>query len=152
MPYNTKRRRSCFRDYATRSQERRSESIYFRWYRAHICFGKPVQARRRLKDFSVHIYIALNSLDFHARSGPEKQPFPLDSVSPCANNPNFLMAGQKILVLGGTGPAGICLLRELVYRKTPTIAFARNPSKLPADLSSNQYLQVCSMTHFIATS
>ena len=53
------------------------------------------------------------------------------------------MGGSKVLVLGGTGPAGICLLRELVYRKHATIAYARNPSKIPEDLASNPLIEVC---------
>ncbi|KAL4983260.1 mediator complex subunit 27-domain-containing protein [Aspergillus falconensis] len=52
------------------------------------------------------------------------------------------MAGSKILVLGGTGPAGICLLRELVYRKHETIVYARNPSKIDDDLLSNEFLEI----------
>ncbi|PSK33494.1 hypothetical protein B9Z65_7381 [Elsinoe australis] len=51
------------------------------------------------------------------------------------------MAGQKILVLGATGPAGICLLRELIHRQHYTIAYARNPSKIPEDLTSSPYLE-----------
>lgn len=53
------------------------------------------------------------------------------------------MAGTKILVLGGTGPAGICLLRELVYRKHAIIVYARNPSKIPSDLATNPLIEVC---------
>ncbi|KAH7133645.1 hypothetical protein EDB81DRAFT_109173 [Dactylonectria macrodidyma] len=52
------------------------------------------------------------------------------------------MGGTSILVLGGTGPAGICLLRELLHRGHPTIAYARSPAKIPEDLSSNPLLQV----------
>jgi len=52
------------------------------------------------------------------------------------------MGGSKVLVLGGTGPAGICLLRELLHRKHQTIAFARTPSKIPADLIDNPDLEV----------
>jgi len=52
------------------------------------------------------------------------------------------MAGDKILVLGGTGKAGICLLRELVFRNHPTVVYCRNPSKIPAELSSNPLLEV----------
>ena len=44
------------------------------------------------------------------------------------------MAGDKILVLGGTGPGGICLVRELLHRKLELVLFARNPEKLPTDL------------------
>ncbi|KAL4799366.1 hypothetical protein BDV19DRAFT_310628 [Aspergillus venezuelensis] len=52
------------------------------------------------------------------------------------------MAGSKILVLGGTGPTGICLLRELVYRKHETIVYARNPSKIDKDLAASEYLEI----------
>ncbi|KAI9372754.1 hypothetical protein BJX61DRAFT_533711 [Aspergillus egyptiacus] len=52
------------------------------------------------------------------------------------------MSGTKILVLGGTGPAGICLLRELVYRQHETVAYARNPSKIPEDLASSDLIEV----------
>jgi uncharacterized protein YbjT (DUF2867 family) len=52
------------------------------------------------------------------------------------------MAGDKILVLGGTGPAGICLLRELVFQKHPTVVYARRPDKVPADVASNDLIEV----------
>lgn len=52
------------------------------------------------------------------------------------------MAPTKVLVLGATGPAGICLLRELLYRQHETVAYVRNPSKIPEDLSSNPLLEV----------
>jgi hypothetical protein len=52
------------------------------------------------------------------------------------------MAGSKVLVLGATGPAGINVLRELSHRKRSTIAYARNPSKIPEDLISNKYIEV----------
>ena len=52
------------------------------------------------------------------------------------------MANVKVLVLGGTGPAGICLLRELIHRKYKVVAFARSPSKIPEDLSSNPLIEV----------
>ncbi|KAF3003837.1 hypothetical protein E8E14_003355 [Neopestalotiopsis sp. 37M] len=52
------------------------------------------------------------------------------------------MAGDKILVFGGTGPAGICLLRELVLRNHAAIVYARNPAKLPADLANHPLLEV----------
>jgi putative NADH-flavin reductase len=45
-------------------------------------------------------------------------------------------------VLGATGPSGICLLRELLSRKQKTIAYVRNSSKIPADLSGNALLEV----------
>jgi putative NADH-flavin reductase len=53
------------------------------------------------------------------------------------------MGGSKILVLGGTGPAGICLLRELVYRKHATVVYCRSPSKIPDDLALNPLIEVC---------
>lgn len=52
------------------------------------------------------------------------------------------MAGRKILVLGGTGTAGICLLRELAFRQRSTVVYARNVSKIPSDLVSNEFLEV----------
>ncbi|KAM0123591.1 hypothetical protein ACHAO1_011262 [Botrytis cinerea] len=52
------------------------------------------------------------------------------------------MAGYKILVLGGTGPAGICVLRELVFRKHSIVAYARNPSKIPSDLATNSLIEI----------
>ncbi|KAI0011414.1 hypothetical protein F4779DRAFT_573686 [Xylariaceae sp. FL0662B] len=52
------------------------------------------------------------------------------------------MAGDKILVLGATGPAGICLLRELIFRNHPTLAYVRNPSKIPEDLTGSPLLEV----------
>jgi putative NADH-flavin reductase len=57
------------------------------------------------------------------------------------------MAGSKILVFGGTGPAGICLLRELLHRKHQVIAYVRNASKIPEDLASNPQLEVPCATH-----
>jgi hypothetical protein len=60
------------------------------------------------------------------------------------------MAGDKVLVLGGTGISGICLLRELLHRNHKVIAYARNPSKIPADLVSSPDLEVgtyCVYTH-----
>jgi hypothetical protein len=53
------------------------------------------------------------------------------------------MEGNKVLVLGGTGPAGICLLRELAFRQRATVVYARNISKIPSDLASNEFLEVC---------
>ncbi|PKS11136.1 hypothetical protein jhhlp_002897 [Lomentospora prolificans] len=52
------------------------------------------------------------------------------------------MANQHVLVFGATGPAGICLLRELLYRQHPTIAYVRNPSKIPEDLVPDPLLTV----------
>ncbi|KAF3007541.1 hypothetical protein E8E13_006476 [Curvularia kusanoi] len=52
------------------------------------------------------------------------------------------MSSSKVFVLGGTGPAGVCLLRELLYRAHPVVAYARSPSKIPKDLASNSLLTV----------
>ncbi|KXX79842.1 Flavin reductase (NADPH) [Madurella mycetomatis] len=52
------------------------------------------------------------------------------------------MAGDAVLVLGATGPSGICLLRELLHRNYRAIAYARNPSKIPDDLKSNPLLEI----------
>lgn len=60
------------------------------------------------------------------------------------------MANDKVLVLGGTGPAGICLLRELIYRKKDAVVYARNPQKIPADLAASPYLDVIE-SHFKRT-
>lgn len=52
------------------------------------------------------------------------------------------MDRKKVLVLGATGPAGICVLRELLSRNVPALAFCRNPGKIPKDLSDNALLEV----------
>jgi nucleoside-diphosphate-sugar epimerase len=52
------------------------------------------------------------------------------------------MAGTKVLVIGATGPAGICLLRECLFRNHETVAYVRNPSKIPPELASNPLLTV----------
>ncbi|VUC32655.1 unnamed protein product [Clonostachys rosea] len=52
------------------------------------------------------------------------------------------MTIKKVLVLGATGPSGISLLRELLYREYATVAYVRNPSKIPDDISSNSLLTV----------
>ncbi|KAH8197767.1 hypothetical protein TruAng_008056 [Truncatella angustata] len=49
---------------------------------------------------------------------------------------------SKILVLGGTGPAGLCLLRELAYRNHATIVYARTPSKIPPELASSPLIEI----------
>jgi putative NADH-flavin reductase len=53
---------------------------------------------------------------------------------------------ERVLVLGATGPAGVCLLRELLHRQHYSIAYVRNPSKVPADLAANPLLEVCACT------
>jgi hypothetical protein len=52
------------------------------------------------------------------------------------------MAGDKVLILGATGPAGIVLLREFLHRKHATIAYVRTPSKILQDLTSDPLLEV----------
>ncbi|KAF4458528.1 hypothetical protein FALBO_14732 [Fusarium albosuccineum] len=52
------------------------------------------------------------------------------------------MPGSKVLVLGGTGPAGICLLRELIHRKHSVVAFARSPDKVPEDVASSPLIEI----------
>lgn len=52
------------------------------------------------------------------------------------------MAGDYILVLGATGPSGICLIRELVHRRIKAIAYARTPSKLPEDVADSPFIEV----------
>lgn len=52
------------------------------------------------------------------------------------------MDRNKVLVLGATGPGGICVLKELLSRNVPALAFVRNPSKIPKDLADNALLEV----------
>ncbi|KAH8664529.1 hypothetical protein BX600DRAFT_498301 [Xylariales sp. PMI_506] len=49
---------------------------------------------------------------------------------------------RKILILGATGPSGICLLREMLYRSHAVITYVRNPSKIPVDISLNPLLEI----------
>ncbi|KAH7124801.1 hypothetical protein EDB81DRAFT_847044 [Dactylonectria macrodidyma] len=51
------------------------------------------------------------------------------------------MVSEKVLVLSATGLAGICVLRELLHRKVPALAFHRNPNKIPNDLTNNPLLE-----------
>ncbi|KAH6845824.1 hypothetical protein B0I37DRAFT_417334 [Chaetomium sp. MPI-CAGE-AT-0009] len=52
------------------------------------------------------------------------------------------MAGDTVLVLGATGPSGICVVRELLYRNHRTIAYVRSPQKVPEDLKSKPLLEI----------
>ncbi|CZR45540.1 uncharacterized protein FPRO_15284 [Fusarium proliferatum ET1] len=52
------------------------------------------------------------------------------------------MPSLTVLVLGGTGPAGICLLRELLHRKHKVVAYARSPQKIPEDLIADPSLEI----------
>lgn len=56
----------------------------------------------------------------------------------------------KIFVVGATGPAGICLLRELIHQNYSTIVYARNPAKIPQDIASNALITVCDKTWRVA--
>lgn len=48
---------------------------------------------------------------------------------------------MRFLVLGGTGPCGILLIRELLakYPSETVVVYARSPHKLPSDLSGATY-------------
>ncbi|KAI5456325.1 hypothetical protein BGZ63DRAFT_417808 [Mariannaea sp. PMI_226] len=46
------------------------------------------------------------------------------------------MDQPKILMFGGTGPAG------LVFRNHPVVVYARNPSKIPEELVSNELIEI----------
>ncbi|KAJ3575916.1 hypothetical protein NP233_g791 [Leucocoprinus birnbaumii] len=48
---------------------------------------------------------------------------------------------MRFLVLGGTGPCGVLLIRELLsqFPSEPIVVYARSPQKLPADLNSTAY-------------
>ncbi|KAF5023532.1 hypothetical protein F66182_4399 [Fusarium sp. NRRL 66182] len=52
------------------------------------------------------------------------------------------MSSSAVLVLGGTGPAGICLLRELIYRNHKVVAYARNAQKIPEDVASSPLIEI----------
>jgi uncharacterized protein YbjT (DUF2867 family) len=52
------------------------------------------------------------------------------------------MATDTVLVLGATGPLGICVARELLHRNHRTIAYVRSPEKIPDELKSNPLLEV----------
>ncbi|KAH6637323.1 hypothetical protein F5144DRAFT_629232 [Chaetomium tenue] len=56
------------------------------------------------------------------------------------------MAGDAVLVLGATGPSGICVVRELLHRNHRTIAYVRSPEKIPDDLKSNPLLEIATGT------
>lgn len=43
----------------------------------------------------------------------------------------------NILVLGGTGPTGLALIREALARGHTVVIFARSPHKIPEDISTN---------------
>ncbi|KAJ7872250.1 hypothetical protein B0H13DRAFT_2553789 [Mycena leptocephala] len=51
---------------------------------------------------------------------------------------------MRVIVLGATGPFGVLVVKEYfkVYLDSTVITYARNPSKLPADLISNPAVTV----------
>lgn len=49
---------------------------------------------------------------------------------------------KKIFVLGGTGPLGIYFCKEALKRGHSLVIFARNPSKLPADVLDDANVKV----------
>ncbi|KAJ7867425.1 hypothetical protein B0H13DRAFT_2202948 [Mycena leptocephala] len=51
---------------------------------------------------------------------------------------------MRVIVLGATGPSGVLVFKEYlkVYSEGTVIIYARNPSKLPADLISNPAVTV----------
>ncbi|KAJ3549273.1 hypothetical protein NMY22_g948 [Coprinellus aureogranulatus] len=50
----------------------------------------------------------------------------------------------RLLILGGTGPCGILLIREAleVFEQSTVVVYARSPEKLPEDLASNKAIIV----------
>lgn len=42
-----------------------------------------------------------------------------------------------LAIFGGTGPSGQCVIKEALSRNYTLTVFARNPSKLPADITSS---------------
>lgn len=54
------------------------------------------------------------------------------------------MSQKPTLILGSTGPSGLCLLRELLHRNHRVIIYIRpqSVSKIPGDLASNPLLQI----------
>jgi len=49
---------------------------------------------------------------------------------------------MQILILGGTGPSGILLIREALAASHSVVVYARSPQKLPDDLSSHQSVTI----------
>lgn len=87
------------------------------------------------KDFCINKAVKADQFDFQRSYFPDKRNQMAD----------FTKSG-KILVLGATGPAGICLLRELIHQKYSTIVYARNPAKISQDIASNALITVCDKT------
>lgn len=49
---------------------------------------------------------------------------------------------MRLLILGGTGPSGILLLREALAANHTLVVYARSPHKLPPDLHSHPSITV----------
>jgi putative NADH-flavin reductase len=49
---------------------------------------------------------------------------------------------MRVLVLGGTGPSGILIIRECIARGHTVVVYARSPSKIPQDLSSHERVTI----------
>jgi len=49
---------------------------------------------------------------------------------------------MKLLILGGTGPAGLCVIEEALVRNYTLVIFARTPSKLPERLSTDPNVSI----------
>jgi putative NADH-flavin reductase len=56
------------------------------------------------------------------------------------------MAPKKIFVVGATGPLGIYFCQEALKRGHSLNIFARNPSKLPKDVSEHGNVKVRDFT------
>jgi len=49
---------------------------------------------------------------------------------------------MKLLILGGTGPSGLCVIEEALVRNHSLVIFARTPSKLPDHLSTDPNVSI----------
>lgn len=49
---------------------------------------------------------------------------------------------MQILLLGGTGPVGILLLRQALERHHTVVVYARSPDKIPLDLREHPSVKV----------
>lgn len=44
---------------------------------------------------------------------------------------------MKVLIFGGTGPAGLLLIKEALSKGHTVVIYARSPQKVPQDITSN---------------
>ncbi|KAI9436895.1 NAD(P)-binding protein [Lactarius indigo] len=49
---------------------------------------------------------------------------------------------MRVVILGGTGPSGICLIEEALAAKHTIVVYARNPQKLPVHLSKHPEITI----------